>query len=65
VLRGDRGMAWRDLAVTMSGDADLDDAGIDRECARLRKAFERVKTDLTQLAEKEAFSSAKSDLRNP
>jgi len=55
VLRVDRGMAWRDLAITMSGDADLDDAGIDRECARLRKAFERVKTDLKQLAEKEGL----------
>lgn len=51
VLRVDRGMAWRDLAIAMTGDANLDDAGIDRESARLRKAFERVKTELKQLAE--------------
>jgi RNA polymerase sigma-70 factor (ECF subfamily) len=51
VLRIDRGMAWRDLAITMAGDADLDDASIERESVRLRKAFERVKTELKRMAE--------------
>lgn len=55
VLRVDRGMAWRDLAIAMSGDADLDDAGIDRESSRLRKAFERVKGDLKRMAQQEGL----------
>jgi RNA polymerase sigma-70 factor (ECF subfamily) len=55
VLRVDRGMAWRDLAIAMGGDADLDDAAIDREAARLRKAFERVKAELKALAAEEGL----------
>jgi RNA polymerase sigma-70 factor (ECF subfamily) len=55
VLRVDRGMAWRDLALTMAGDANLDDAAIDRESSRLRKAFERVKSDLKNMAEQEGL----------
>ena len=55
ILRVDRGMAWRDLAIAMAGDADLDDTAIDREAARLRKAFERVKTELKAMAEKEGL----------
>ncbi len=51
VLRIDRNMAWRDLAITMTGDAELDDAALDREAARLRKAFERVKAELKELAQ--------------
>lgn len=50
VLRVDRNMAWRDLAITMTGDSDLDDAALDREAARLRKAFERVKRTLKEMA---------------
>jgi RNA polymerase sigma-70 factor, ECF subfamily len=55
VLRVDRGVAWRDLAIMLSGDADLDDASITREAARLRKAFERVKTELKRLAKREGL----------
>lgn len=50
VLRVDRDMAWRDLAITMAGDADLDDAAIERESVRLRKSFERVKIELKRMA---------------
>jgi len=58
VLRVDRGMAWRDLALAMRGDVDLDDAAIDKEAARLRKAFERMKRELRRLAEREGLLEA-------
>lgn len=51
VLRIDRGLAWRDLAIAMTGNDALDDAALDREAARLRKAFERVKAALKELAQ--------------
>jgi RNA polymerase sigma-70 factor (ECF subfamily) len=50
VLRVDREMEWRDLAITMAGDVDLDEPAIARESARLRKSFERVKTEFKRLA---------------
>jgi RNA polymerase sigma-70 factor, ECF subfamily len=51
ILRVDRDMAWRDIAIAMSGDADLDDDAITREAARLRKNFERLKSELRRAAE--------------
>jgi RNA polymerase sigma-70 factor (ECF subfamily) len=51
VLRVDRGLAWRDLAMAMAGDASLDDAALARESARLRKAFERIKQSLKEMAQ--------------
>lgn len=51
VLRVDRGLSFRDLALAMSGDSELEDAEIAREAARLRKAFERIKGELRSLAE--------------
>jgi RNA polymerase sigma-70 factor (ECF subfamily) len=51
ILRVDQDMAWRDLVVAMGGpDAPLDDAEVDKEAARLRKRFERVKGQLRDLA---------------
>jgi RNA polymerase sigma-70 factor (ECF subfamily) len=55
VLRVDRGLEWRDLAIAMTGDADLDDTALEREAARLRKAFERVKAELKQMAKQEGL----------
>lgn len=54
VLRVDRGMAWRDLAITLTGN-DLDEAALDREASRLRKAFERVKSELKEMARREGL----------
>jgi len=51
ILRVDRNMSWRELAQTLSGTVDLDEATIERESARLRKAFERVKRELKRLSE--------------
>jgi RNA polymerase sigma-70 factor (ECF subfamily) len=50
ILRVDRGMAFRDLAFAMTGDLELDDVALEREVARLRKAFERIKTELRRMA---------------
>ncbi|HYQ03233.1 MAG TPA: sigma-70 family RNA polymerase sigma factor [Polyangiaceae bacterium] len=51
ILRVDRGLSFRELALAINGDTELDDAAIVREAARLRKAFERVKVELRVLAE--------------
>jgi RNA polymerase sigma-70 factor, ECF subfamily len=51
ILRVDRNMSWRELAQTLSGTVDLDEPAIERESARLRKAFERVKRELKRLSE--------------
>lgn len=52
ILRVDRGMDFRELAVAMAAtDTTPDEAEIDREAARLRKRFERVKARLRELAE--------------
>lgn len=60
VLRVDRDMAWRDLAITMGGNAEMDDEEITRESARLRKVFERIKRDLKAMAEKEGLLKRES-----
>jgi RNA polymerase sigma-70 factor, ECF subfamily len=61
ILRVDRNMSWRELAQTLSGSVDLDEAGIERESARLRKAFERVKRDLKRLSEDKGLLKADED----
>jgi RNA polymerase sigma-70 factor (ECF subfamily) len=49
VLRVDRDLAWRDIAIVLLGeDADSDD--LTRKAAALRKQFERVKERLRELA---------------
>jgi RNA polymerase sigma-70 factor (ECF subfamily) len=51
LLRVDRALSWREAAIALSGEIDLDEASIEREGARLRKRFERIKTDLRRMAE--------------
>jgi RNA polymerase sigma-70 factor, ECF subfamily len=51
VLRVDRNLPWRDLALAMSGDTELDEPAVARESARLRKAFERIKRELKRQAQ--------------
>lgn len=55
ILRVDRQMSWSDLAIAMTGDSDLTDQDITREAARLRKAFERLKVQLKNLALQEGL----------
>jgi hypothetical protein len=57
ILRVDRQMEWRDLALVISTSdasptATLDNAALDREAGRSRKRFERVKAELKDLAKK-------------
>ena len=49
VLRVDKDLGWRDIAIVMLG-AEVDDAELTRCAATLRKRFERVKERLRQLA---------------
>lgn len=51
VLRVDRGLSFRELALAMSGNVELPEADLAREAARLRKTFERVKAELRAFAE--------------
>ena len=61
ILRVDRNMSWRELAQTLSGTVDLDEASIERESARLRKAFERVKRELKRLSVAQGLIGASDD----
>jgi RNA polymerase sigma-70 factor, ECF subfamily len=65
VLRVDRNMSWRELAQTLSGTVDLDEAVIERESARLRKAFERVKRELKRLSEGNGLSRVDGEGKPP
>ena len=49
VLRVDKDLGWRDIAIVMFGH-DTSDIELARHAARLRKRFERVKAQLRALA---------------
>lgn len=49
VLRVDRNLAWREIAIVMVGDQAGDDE-LERRAIALRKRFERVKDQLRALA---------------
>jgi len=56
VLRVDRGLAWNELArVLESGGELLDEVGIARAAARLRKRYERLKEELREAARREGL----------
>ncbi len=50
ILHVDRALPWSEIALVMNDGAPLDEAGVVRESARLRKRFERVKSTLRELA---------------
>jgi RNA polymerase sigma-70 factor (ECF subfamily) len=51
ILRVDRGLAWNDLVLVFhDGEAELSEADLKRESARLRKRFQSVKERLFQMA---------------
>jgi RNA polymerase sigma-70 factor, ECF subfamily len=54
-LRIDHDLPWRDIALAMAGDVDLDEEAIKRDSARLRKTFERVKLELKRMAREEGL----------
>ena len=49
VLRVDRNLPWRDIALVLLG-GDAGDDALTRKAAALRKQFERVKDELRRLA---------------
>ena len=51
VLRVDRNLAWRDIALVLLGE-EADPEDVTRKAATLRKQFERVKERLRELAAK-------------
>lgn len=56
MLHIDRGLTFRELALVLhNGEAPLAGEAHARETARLRKRFERVKTELRRLARKEGL----------
>jgi RNA polymerase sigma-70 factor (ECF subfamily) len=56
VLRVDRDLSWKELASVLSdGDEALDEEGLAREAARLRKRFQVVKDRLRELARREGL----------
>ena len=51
ILRVDRGLGWKDLALVFAGgDGALDDVALKREAARLRKRYQLVKERLHAMA---------------
>ena len=60
VLRIDRNLAWNELARIVGQDGEnatpLDEAGVVREAARLRKRFQLVKDRLRELAQREGLT---------
>jgi RNA polymerase sigma-70 factor (ECF subfamily) len=50
VLRISRNMSWDEIARVMNEGSELDDAGVKRASAKLRKRFERAKNTLAELA---------------
>lgn len=63
VLRVDRGMAWRDLARVFLEErsAVFDDGALDREAARLRQRFQKMKRRLRALADARGISSTEAE----
>lgn len=56
VLYIDRGLSWRELAMILHETGEeLSREALDREAARLRKRFERLKAELKAQAEKEGL----------
>jgi len=55
MLRIDRQMEWTDVAQVMADDVDVDDEALRKKAAALRKQFERTKTKLKKLAQREGL----------
>jgi len=60
VLHLDRNLTFREIAITLLGDADSDDALVAREEVRLRKAFSRLRVECRRLAEAHGLLPSRS-----
>jgi RNA polymerase sigma-70 factor (ECF subfamily) len=56
ILRAERGLSFRDIAVVMSDPVPVSDEDITREAARLRKRFQMVKDRLHALAKERGIA---------
>jgi RNA polymerase sigma-70 factor, ECF subfamily len=55
-LHVDRGLAWRELAVALHDEGErLEGEALEREAARLRKRFERLKIELKRMAKQQGL----------
>ena len=62
MLRVDRQLPWNDLArVLHEGEAELDDAALKREAARLRKRYQLVKDKIYEMARREGLVGGEGD----
>jgi len=62
ILRVDRHMSWRDLAVVMcEGEAPTSREDLDRHAARMRQRFQQAKARLRALAEAEGLVPSGDD----
>ncbi|MET0390527.1 MAG: hypothetical protein ABW321_31435 [Polyangiales bacterium] len=50
-LHVDRGLSFREIGITLAGDANLDDTTLAREEVRLRKQYSRLRVQFRKLAE--------------
>lgn len=55
LLRVDRGLAWNEIAAVYVGTDGADGDALKQAAARCRKQFERAKTKLRELAEREGL----------
>lgn len=55
MLRVDRGLSWKELAVVLCKKEDLDPSELAREATNLRQRFQQVKARLRSLAVKEGL----------
>lgn len=62
ILYIDRDLPWREIAMVLTEQGEaLDDEALDREAARLRKRFERVKAELKTLAIEQGLIKPRDD----
>jgi len=60
VLRVDRALSWRELAMVMSGKGEaLDEGEINRWSTLLRQRFVKIKKRLKELAQREGLLNSK------
>ena len=55
LVRVDRKLSFKEIALMFLGDADPDAAAVQREEARLRQAFTRLKANFRRIAEEEGL----------
>jgi RNA polymerase sigma-70 factor, ECF subfamily len=60
LLRVDRGLSWNEIAAVCLGAEDAEESALKLEAARCRKQFERAKSKLRNLAEREGLLPPKA-----